>query len=187
MGLVESLPFEARYEEILHGTGELQTGTGSIYRDSRGRVRREYRIAEGRGRSPIELVTITDLAARTIIALDAASRTATISTDFGPPLGQPVKGWAYEGNWSPEGGQERVIEGLLCRKLARISSPFGPASGASEAGEIWISDELKYSMLEWVTARGDEYRWRLYSIRRTEPSESLFAVPDGYGLVLRSG
>lgn len=187
MGLVESLPFEARYEEILRGTGELQTGTGSIYRDRRGRVRREYRIVEGRGRSPLELVTITDLAARTIVALDTASRTATTSTDFGPPLGQPVKGWAFEGMWCPPGGVERIIEGLLCTKVVRCDSPLGGASGCSESGEIWISDELKYSLLERVTDPDGEYGWRLYSIRRTEPRESLFAVPDGYRLVLRSG
>jgi len=185
---VESLPFEAQYEQVVRERGQRETATGTIHRDSKGRLRRQYRIAQASGQEPIDLVVINDFAARTAVALDIATNTATRFTDFGPPPGQPlVRGWAFEGSWSREGGaEEKMIEGVLCRKLARVGWPLGTALKVAEAGEIWVSDELKYSVLERVTDPEHEHTWRLYNIRRTEPPDSLFVVPAAYTMVSRS-
>ena len=188
IGPVVSLPFEALYEEVLRERGRRETATGTIYRDSGGRVRREYRIVHGSGQGPIDLVVINDLAARSVVWLDNATNTATRFIDFGPPPGQPLwGGWAFEGSWSVEGGaEEKTIEGVLCRKVARVGWPLGATLKGAEAGEIWISDELKYSVFERVTDPEHEYTWRLHNIRRTEPPDSLFAVPAAYTVVSRS-
>jgi hypothetical protein len=79
-----------------------------------------------------------------------------------------------------------MIEGLVCRKVARVGWPLGSPLKVAEAGEIWISEELKYSVFEWVTGPEYEHRWRLYNIQRREPPESLFVVPRGYTVVSRS-
>lgn len=188
LGLVDSLPFAAQYEEVLLERGQRETATGTIHRDSKGRVRREYRIARGSGQGPIDFVVITDVAARSVVWLDIATNTATRFADFGPPPGQSIQGgWAFEALWWTEGGaEEKMIEGVLCRKAVRFGWPLGTALKATEAGEIWISDELKYSIFERVTAPESEYAWRLYNIRRTEPPDSLFVVPTAYTIASRS-
>jgi hypothetical protein len=119
--------------------------------------------------------------------LDIAANTATIFTDLGFPSGEPLRGWAFEGPSSTEGGaEEKTIEGVLCRKVTRIGGPLGAGLKAGEGGEIWISDELKYSIREDMTGPESEYAWRLYNIRRSEPPESLFVIPPGYAVVTKS-
>ena len=184
---VESLPFQALYEEVLREGGQRETATGAIYRDSRGRLRREYRVAEGSGQEPINVVVINDFAARSAIWLDVATKTATRFTDFGPPPGESLQGWAFEGLWSAEeGAEKKMIEGVLCRKVVPIRTRLGTPPKPIEAGEIWISNELKYSILERITGPETEYAWRVYSIRRTEPPHSLFVAPTTYTAVSRS-
>jgi hypothetical protein len=123
-----------------------------------------------------------------VAVLNPAIETAISFKDFGPRAGQTLlTGWGYRGCWSSEGGgEERTIEGVLCRKLARIGSPLGTELKVGETGEIWISDEIKFSVFERVTDPEGEYTWRLYNIRRTEPPESMFGIPAGYAIVSRS-
>jgi hypothetical protein len=64
--------------------------------------------------------------------------------------------------------------------------PLGSRAEPSVAGEIWVSDEIKYSVLEHVTESQREHHWRLFDIRRVEPPSTLFAVPPGYTEVVKS-
>lgn len=193
VGLVEGLPFKAQFEttQITRNAGNPaleRKASGAIYRDSAGRVRKEFH--EG-GTDPhaLELVIITDFGARTAIALDVNSKTATRFVDMGPPPGHevPMKGWAYSGLWSlgssPEG---RIIEGVACKKAQPVQPPLAPTEENKTAGEIWVSEEIKYSVLEHIIEEGREHTWRLFDIHRVEPSETLFAVPDGYTEIVRS-
>ena len=187
-GVVTSLPFEALYEATMTTRAGRDIGSGSIYRDSRGRVRREYRIQESGALEPTEWAVVTDFATHSVVVLNTTTQTAISIKDFGLGVGRTLlTGWGYHGWWSSEGvPEERTIEGVLCRKLARIGAPLGTELKVWETGEIWISDEIKYSVFERVTDLEQEYTWRLYNIRRTEPPESMFGVPAGYAVVSRS-
>jgi hypothetical protein len=193
LAVVKCLPFGARFEEIQvtkdpRGLSTEERVTGAIYRDSAGRVRRELHL-QRKNEDDLELTTIADFAARTVTALDVAAKIATRFTDMGPPPGHeiPVTGWGYRGPWSlGTAPEERVIEGVACRKAQPVPWPLGSPAEPKVVGEIWVSNELKYSVLERVGDPGREYTWRLYDIRRVEPPSSLFVVPVGYTEVVRS-
>lgn len=191
-GVVKAVPFEARFElfEVTRETSGVSLEeriTGAIYRDSAGRVRREYRTQVSTGEA-LQLAVIVDLAARTVVAVDIAAKAATRVIDFGPPPGNALSdGWGFMGPWSDEAeAGQRTIEGVACRKMRPEAWPLGSALDPKVAGEIWVSDELKFSVLERVSDSGREHTWRLYDIRRVEPPSSLFVVPDGYTEVVRS-
>jgi hypothetical protein len=187
-GIITSLPFEALYEATLTTRAGRGIGSGAIYRDSTGRVRREYRIQESGALEPNEWAVVTDFATHSVVVLNPATQSAISFEDFGPPARRKLlEGWGYHGCWSSEaGGEERTIEGVLCRKVARIGWPLGTALKVGETGEIWISDEIKYSVFERLIDPEQEYTWRLYNIRRKEPPESMFGIPAGYAVVSRS-
>src|SRR5579859_1139474 len=193
LAVVESLPFQARFEHILvtpnsRGVSTEERVTGAIYRDSAGRVRREYGMHLSAGEE-IELVVILDLAARTVVAIDTAAKRATRFNEFGLPPGQSItlRGWGFSGAWSLEGARgERMIEGVECKKAHRIVPPLLSAAQTAEAGETWVSDELKYSILERLSDSQGKHSWRLYDIQRVEPPNSLCVVPAEYTEVVKS-
>jgi hypothetical protein len=190
---VRSVPVEARYEEIEisrdeRGVNSEERVTGTIYRDSTGRERREY-FVEGSGGETLEFAAISDFDARTAVALDIAAKAATRFTDMGPPPGPwPLQGlWSFGGPWSlEETAQKRTIEGVSCRQARPVALPPGSRAEPSVVGEIWVSDEIKYSVLEHVTDPQREHHWHLFDIRRVEPPSTLFAVPSGYTEVVKS-
>lgn len=183
----------AQVEEIevildANGVRSEERATGSICRDSQGRVRSEFQV-RGPKNDGFDLVFVSDYAARTVVAFDVAAETATRLTDMGPPPGAwPGQGgWAFRGPWSLEGtAQKRTIEGVVCMKAPRVAWPLGSPVDPEVIGEIWVSDEIKFSVLERVSDSGREHTWRLYNIERTEPASSLFVVPAGYTEVVRS-
>ncbi len=192
LGVVKSLPFGARFEEIqvrkdASSVRSEERVTGAIYRDSAGRVRRELRV-EGKNQEGLELIIIADLAGRTVTALDVAAKVATKFTEMGPPPGEIAQwGWGFSGPWSLErAGEERVIEGVACKRARRVAWPRVSVVESAEAGEIWVSDDLKHAVFEHVSDPEREYTWRLYDIRRVEPPSSLFVVPVGYTEAVRS-
>jgi hypothetical protein len=193
IGAVKSVPVEARYEEIEtridpRGVNSEERVTGAIYRDSAGRERREYSV-HGSGEETLEFVAISDFEARTAVGLDVAAKAATRFTDMGPPPGPwPLQGlWSFRGPWSlEETAETRTIEGVACRRAQPFALPPGPRAEPSVSGEIWVSDEIKYSVLEHVTELQREHHWRLFDIRRVEPPSALFAVPPGYTEVVKS-
>jgi hypothetical protein len=191
--VVKSLPFWAKFEQIhvttdSRGVSTEKRVSGNICRDSAGRVRREVR-AEGKDQESPELVIIADVTARTATILDVLAKLAVRFTEMGPPPGKNANwGWGFSGPWSLQGArEERIIEGVVCRKARRVVPPLLSAGESAETGEVWVSDELKYSVLERVTdpERG-AHTWRLFDIRRIEPPSVLFDVPVGYTEVVRS-
>ncbi len=132
-GVVKSTPFEARFERIhvtreASGASSEEKVTGAIYRDSAGRVRREYRTQVSTGEA-LELAVIVDLPARAAVALDFAAKAATRFIDFGPAPGDVLsEGWAFMGPWSNEAeAGQRIIEGVACRKMRPEVWPLGSA------------------------------------------------------------
>lgn len=193
IGALKSTPFEARYEEIEVSRGPQEAHpdkrvAGTVYRDGAGRERRECSVRGGG--DAFELVLISDFEARTAIALDVAAKAATRFTDMGPPRGQPwlgQGGWSFRGPWSFEAAAEtRMLEGVACRRAQPVGLPLGSGAEPAAVGEIWVSDEIKYSVLEHVTEPRRDHHWRLFDIRRVEPPSSLFAVPAGYAEVVKS-
>ena len=191
LGVIKSVPFEARFDETETqpplGTASAETITGAVFRDSAGRVRMEFRVSRERQRT-YELVAISDFGARTAIALDPQARVATRLTDMGAPPGGAVSlsGWAFRGPWSVKpGAEEKTIGGVLCKMATPDIQPGASRTAGSLSGEIWISDEIKYSVLEHVTDARGTHTWRLFDIRRVEPPSSLFVVPPGYSEVVR--
>ncbi len=193
VGVVECVPFMAQVEDIevnldANRVRSEERATGSICRDSQGRVRNKFQV-RGPKDEGFDLVFVCDYAARTVVAFDVAMKTATRLTDMGPPPGAwPGQGgWAFRGPWCLEGtAEKRTIEGVVCMKAARVAWPLGSPVDPKGIGEIWVSDELKFSVLERVSDPGREHTWRLYDIRRVEPPSSLFVVPAGYTEVVKS-
>lgn len=187
LGVVKSLPFEGSFELNLverdryGGVNSEKKITGSIYRDSDGRFRRDYR-AQVSGEQMIEVTAIVDVAIRTVVALDVAAKMSRIFTNIGPEPGSAhLEGWGFTGAWSLERpAVEKVIEGVLCRRAKREGWPLGSALKSEEGGELWVSDEIKLSVFEHVSDPGRERTWRLYDIRRVEPPSALFVIPSGY-------
>lgn len=188
-GVVRSAPFEARWE-LVEAPGVGTAGgaltpegraTGRVYRASGGRVRTDYRFGGGEAGSA-EVIIITDRAARTATALDVAARVASRFPDMGGGAGTwPVQGWALHGAWASAGETDRrTIEGLVCRKMMPAPRPPRLREEQSLSGEIWISEEIKFSVLEDIRDGSGEHHWRLYDIRRVKPDESLFVIPAGY-------
>jgi hypothetical protein len=156
MGGVKGAPFEARYEEReinkgLDGVSSAESISGCIYRDSAGRERREC-LVRGGGEAH-ELILISDFEGRTALTLDVAAKAAIKFTGMGPPPGAwPLQSsWSFRGSWSFEDTAEiRSIEGLDCRRAQPLVLP-GREAEPRAVGEIWVSDEIKYAVLERVT------------------------------------
>lgn len=193
LGLVKGRPFKAQFEttQMPMDAGKQaieQKASGTVRRDSSGRVRLEIR-EEGTEQQALELVIITDFGARTAVVLDAGSRAAMRFVDMGSPSGfeVPAAAWAYSGPWSLGGSpEERIIEGLVCKKAQPVARSPISAGETKTVGEIWVSEEIKYSVREHITEGELEHMWRLFDIRRVPSAESLFVVPEGYTEVTRS-
>src|SRR5437870_11802983 len=59
--VVTSFPFEALYEAALARNGQRQKVAGAIFRDSKGRVRRECHIDHNKREDASGLIIVTDL------------------------------------------------------------------------------------------------------------------------------
>lgn len=191
LGVIKSVPFRARFDETdirsPLGEGRAVTVSGAIFRDSAGRVRMEFRVSR-EGQPAYELVTISDFAGRMAIALDPQAKVATRLTEMGPPPSEAVSqsGWAFRGPWSVKpGAEKKMIGGVLCEMATPDIQMVASRSANSLSGEIWISDEIKFSVLEHVTDARGTHTWRLSDIRKGEPPSSLFVVPPDYSEVVR--
>src|SRR5438093_998318 len=113
--VVTSFPFEALYEAALARNGQRQKVAGAIFRDSKGRVRRECHIDYNKREEASGLIIITDLINRNTVVLDGVRNLAINFTDLGPQPGQSLlRGWAFEGSWSlVDGTERRMVEGLI--------------------------------------------------------------------------
>lgn len=154
-GPVRNRPFRARFEAEHIRSGWLkflsQRWSGSIDRDSHGRVRTQF---ERKGK-PFA-TSISDPIAGVFLVRDEIRGARQEIPWSNPP--EPGK------LLPPENCQFRTIEGLVC---FRYSIP-----GVVDEG--WVSEELQHEISETCTKDGRTTTWRLSSIERTEPPAGLF-------------
>jgi hypothetical protein len=162
-----------------------------LYRDSRGRTRREVAVGDVAGivvaGSPLRIITIHDPDLRTTHVFDPDRRLMQVGTPAGgtpllmPDSPQQVTQPADAAEREESLGT-RTIEGLVCegtRKTTTIAAgAIGNERPMTTVTERWFSRELQLLVLSRVSdPRFGETTYRLTKIRRTEPPESLFEAP----------
>jgi hypothetical protein len=165
-GVVENRPFQAliRQTEVragLFGRSRKRVAHGSIARDSKGRVRYDYKI----GRD-VTAIAIVDPVLGKILTLDPR-RELYFSSNIQYRL---VEARFPEDLLQAE---QHRLEGTDCRRLTR-TLPDG--SGV----EAWIAVDLLVPLRERVVRGGVETLWELHELVRTSPDPSLFSIPRHY-------
>jgi hypothetical protein len=183
--LVIGEPFSARFSErrrVGNGSEALIFDvSGRVYRDSRGRERRETEVKMPAGEG-FTLIAITDFGTGEIYALDPRTHTAVLERIALASRDEPDAA----GRAGPEAGvmpdiPYETVEGLRCRTF---ESDFGRPPTVIHV-KVWFSDELGQVVREEATGGNMASSWRLSEIRRLEPDSALFSVPEGY--TVRSG
>lgn len=215
--VVKGAPFSA--ETVTEFTQTLADGnvirrkqTGSMYRDSEGRTRREQSLGPV-GPLPmpakaVQLVFINDPIAGVSYVLDGNRKTAqklplpkwgdaagfaagaagASTVDFGPGPGTRVIQRLRAEPAGQQGETEtRTIEGVQAvgnRTTHTIpAGEIGNDRAIETVSERWYSPELQtVVMSKQVDPRMGETTYRLTNINRAEPAHSLFEVPADYAL-----
>ena len=181
-------------QPLVDGNRIVRRTSALLYRDSRGRTRREVMLDNIAGiivsGNPLRTITISDPDAGTTYFIDPDKRVRVVrhrpeagrSTSATPP--QPL---AAARQSVPESKTDqaslgtRVIEGLTVEGTrTTLTIPAGaignerPITGVSER---WFSPELRIVVLSRRTdPRFGETTYRLTKIRRAEPPTALFEV-----------
>jgi hypothetical protein len=162
-----------------------------LYRDSRGRTRREVALGDVAGivvaGNPLRIITIHDPDSRTTYIFDPDNRLMQVgAAGSAPPLGVDSQQQVTQ----PAGGAEReeslgtrTIEGLVCegtRKTTTIpAGAIGNERPITTVTERWFSHELQLLIRSRVSdPRFGETTYRVTKITRDEPLESLFESPQ---------
>lgn len=208
-----------RVQLLADGNRIEQTTSGTVARDSQGRVRRDETLpglSSSAGDAP-HLLMIEDPVAGVHWTLDAETKTATKmpfphikkGTPAGfvpPPLGGDDVVFVSAAPPPPPGPEIRIvkktqvtpdsapvktdlgvqnIEGIAA-KGTRITRTIPAGAIGNDlpiviTTETWYSPELKVLVMSKTNdPRMGETTYRLTDIQRSEPSPSLFQVPDGY-------
>jgi hypothetical protein len=165
----------------------------SLYRDSRGRIRREVELGNVAGivvtGSPLRIITIHDPDSRTTHIVDGDRRMVRVGGpgpsagavqlggDIAPPVAPPTSG-----NEREESLGTRTIEGLVCEGTRRTTTIPAGAIGnerpMTTVTERWVARELQLLVLSRVSdPRFGDTTYRLTKIVRAEPPASLFEAP----------
>jgi hypothetical protein len=176
--------------------------SGSIARDSRGRVRREHQamfLGPVVAQREVALVTISDPSSGTHVTLDRERKMAFVMKG-GPGNVIASRGFdvayraeavtrplaaATESEVKTEQLGERTVEGVRGEGTqTTITIPAGAIGNEQPihvVSERWYSPELQVVLM---TRRSDprfgDTVYRLTNIIRVEPSADLFEVPHGY-------
>jgi hypothetical protein len=165
----------------------------SLYRDSRGRIRREVELGNVAGivvtGSPLRIITIHDPDSRTTHIVDGDRRMVRVggpgpsagAVQLGGDIAPPVAP-STSGNEREESLGTRTIEGLVCEGTRRTTTIPAGAIGnerpMTTVTERWVARELQLLVLSRVSdPRFGDTTYRLTKIVRAEPSASLFEVP----------
>jgi hypothetical protein len=164
------------------GEAPVFEASGRIFRDGRGRERRESTVKLGSG-GELTFVIITDFEAGQLITLDRDTSTAIILPLSPRPTEQAGPQSSTQTRPSTQGTPTyEMIESVRCRVMdATIDQP----SGAIRI-KAWISDDLGQVLREESAAGEFTSLWRLSDIRLFEQDASLFRIPDGYLVVNRT-
>jgi hypothetical protein len=195
--VVKGAPYSAEattevIQTFVDGNRIVRSTSALLYRDSRGRTRREVAMGDVAGivvtGKPLRVITIHDPDSRTThvfgpdgrvmqMGTAAAGPPPMLTTDVQQPVSQPVG--------TPEREESlgtRTIEGLVCegtRKTTTIpAGAIGNERPMTTVTERWFSHELQLLVLSRVTdPRFGETTYRLTKIVRAEPPASLFEAP----------
>jgi hypothetical protein len=194
--VVKGAPYAAEattevIQTFADGNRIVRRTSALLYRDSRGRTRREIALGDVAGivvtGNPLRIITIHDPDSRTTYIFDPDKRLMQVETAAGgaPPLAadsqqqviQPVDAAERE-----ESLGSRTIEGLVCegtRKTTTIpAGAIGNERPMTTVTERWFSHELQLLILSRISdPRFGETTYRLTKITRAEPLESLFESP----------
>jgi hypothetical protein len=194
--VVKGAPYAAEattevIQTFADGNRIVRRTSALLYRDSRGRTRREVALGDVAGivvaGNPVRIITIHDPDSRTTYIFDPDNRLMQVGTSAGgpPPLAdsqrqvtQPVDASERE-----ESLGTRTIEGLVCEGTRKITTiPAGAVGNErpmTTVTERWFSQELQLLILSRVSdPRFGETTYRLTKITRAEPLESLFETPQ---------
>jgi hypothetical protein len=195
--VVKGAPYSAEattevIQTFVDGNRIVRSTSALLYRDSRGRTRREIAMGDVAGivvtGNPLRVITIHDPDSRTTqvfgpdrrvmqVGTAAAGPPPMLTTDVQQPVSQPVG--------TPEREESlgtRTIEGLVCegtRKTTTIpAGAIGNDRPMTTVTERWFSQELQLLVLSRVSdPRFGETTYRLRKIVRAEPPTSLFEAP----------
>lgn len=182
IGATGGVPFQAQFDVTTSqrpGGSEpgLELRSGTIYRDSLGRVRTDYRIGAGM-EGTIVMTTISDPIAGSVWAIDPVRGTSSElplppRIDANGPGAVEEAGWLFPG--VPSFASDTEFEGLMCQRVLLKRTEGGREE--ANIGEVWISRKLRQVVFERTLLGGGESTWRLSAIREGEPDKTLFIVP----------
>lgn len=198
--VVKRAPYSAEattevIQTFADGNRIVRRTSAVLYRDSRGRTRREVALGDVAGivvaGKPLRIITIHDPDSRTTYVFDPDRRLTQIGTATGgaPPLPPPSAADNQRQTTDRVDAAEReeslgtrTIEGLACegtRKTTTIpAGAIGNERPMTTVTERWFSHELQLLVLSRVSdPRFGETTYRLTKITRAEPLESLFEAP----------
>ncbi|MGC1910609.1 MAG: hypothetical protein WA660_02145, partial [Candidatus Acidiferrales bacterium] len=195
--IVTGAPFSATFSsqttETLPDGNRIQRSTsGTLARDSQGRIRREMTLpAIGpwatEGSSPLHVIFINDPVAGTRYALDADKK---VARSLPPP---PNKRDFNRDRGEESDPKQVTTTALGTQTINGVSAQGTRISRTIPAGAIgnekpitivferWFSPDLQVNVL---TKRSDprmgETTYQLADVQRAEPSAALFQVPSDY-------
>ncbi len=215
LATIKGAPYSAqtvteRIQTLTDGNRIVQSTTGSVARDSQGRVRRDGGLSgleAGAGDAP-QVVMISDPVAGVHWALNPQTKTATKM----PPLPPPPPPLANEKTFffatGSETGEQHVQviarnDSASDANLSKVDLGTESMEGVKAHGtritrtipagaigneqpivittETWYSPDLKVLVMSKTDdPRMGETTYKLTNIQRSEPAASLFQVPDDY-------
>jgi len=205
--VVKGAPYSATaitesVQTLSNGARITNKTTASIYRDSEGRTRREMTLDRigpfATADEPTQLIFINDPVAGVHYILDQRSHTArkmAAPPEDGPRRRPPTEKTAERTpdraheKAHPEGKTEslgkQVIEGVEAEGVRSVitipEGKIGNDRPIEIVSERWDSPELQTVVLsKHNDPRFGETIYRLTSINRAEPAQTLFEVPADY-------
>ncbi len=202
---VKNVPFSANVvvtNDHAEGKPGLKTEFhGQVARNSQGSTyfAMEHFMPTAETPRPMH-ITVSDPANHTVTTIDPQSKQAFIShvNESGvnasqalapastTSAGMPMAGQAPGVNTKIEQLGTKTMDGLQVTGVRTTRTVSPTAAGGKpfvSTVETWTSPELNIVVLmENQTSNGDRHVTRLENLVRTEPSSSLFQIPEGYSV-----
>jgi hypothetical protein len=175
----EGKPFWARFEETQTWRTNSRTITEMITgwraRSSDGATRKEANLGSIGGR-PLWLASITEPGTSVVNFVNGITRSCASGLDGEKEMSQCLNWKQSTDSLSAEmDAERRLIDHLLCRRLLLHSD-----ERQESVGYAWIAEELVEVIQEEVITPQSRYSWRLFDIRREEPTPGLFDIPPNF-------
>ena len=170
-------PFHASCREVrrVHGTDVL-ISSGTIFRDSRGRVRRDIRTERAHG--SLDLAQIVDPIASTVTLVDHEARSyvamaASFDRPEGPCWTSSITGMRVPDEQLEISRSRKTIEGLDCYLIV-LDARMGH--------EAWVSHLLGHTVREQFRDDTGIRVWSLHDVVIGDVAEDAFVLDPSYVL-----